>query len=61
MQETRNNSFGSKKCSMTLLQAKTGKHECQNVTAMYIAVTFRHVSAVNFLKFRYLINDFREP
>ena len=33
MQETRNNNFGSKKCSTTLRQAKTGKHECRNVTA----------------------------
>ena len=31
MQETRNNCFGSKKCSTTLLQAKTVKHECRNV------------------------------
>ena len=38
MQETCNNCFGSKKLSTTLLQAKTGKHECQNVTAMYVAV-----------------------
>ena len=30
MQETRNNCFGSKKCSTTLRQAKTGKHECRN-------------------------------
>ena len=36
MHETRNNCFGSKKRSTTLLQAKTGKHECWNVTA------FRH-------------------
>ena len=33
MQETRNNCFGSKKRSTTLLQAKIGKHECRNVTA----------------------------
>ena len=33
MQETRNNCFGSKKHSTTLFQAKTGKHECRNVTA----------------------------
>ena len=33
MQETRNNCFGSKKSSTTLRQAKTGKHECRNVTA----------------------------
>ena len=36
MQETRNNCFGSKIISTTLLQAKTGKHECLNVTTMYI-------------------------
>ena len=34
MGETRNNCFGSKKCSTTLRQAKTGKHEWQNITAM---------------------------
>ena len=34
VQETRNNCFGSKKCSTTLCQLKTGKHECQNVTAL---------------------------
>ena len=33
MQETRNNCFKSKKRSTTLHQAKTGKHECRNVTA----------------------------
>ena len=33
MQETRNNYFGLKKRSMTLRQAKTGKHECRNVKA----------------------------
>ena len=33
MPETRNNCFGSKKRSTTLLQAKTVKHECRNVTA----------------------------
>ena len=35
MQETRNNCLGSKKCSTTLHQALTDKHECQNVTATY--------------------------
>ena len=35
MQETRNNCFGTKKCSTTLHQAKTGKHEYRNVTATY--------------------------
>ena len=34
MQETCNNCFGSKICSMTLRQAKTVKHECQNITKM---------------------------
>ena len=33
MQETRNNCFGSKICRTTLRQAKTGKHECRNITA----------------------------
>ena len=33
MQKTRNNCFGSKNCSTTLRQAKTGKHKCRNVTA----------------------------
>ena len=32
MQETRNYCFGSKKCSTTLRQTKTGKHECQDIT-----------------------------
>ena len=36
MQETLNNCFRSKKSSMTLHQAKTGKHECRNKTAMYV-------------------------
>ena len=52
MQETRNNCFGSKKRSTTLLQAKTGKHECRNVTATYMhcmvllpKVLFNHDSA----------------
>ena len=31
MQETRNNCFGSKICSTTLRQMKTGKHECRNI------------------------------
>ena len=36
MQEIRNNYFGSKMCSTTLRQAKTGKHECRNITATYL-------------------------
>ena len=36
MQKTRNNCFGSKKCNTTLRQAKTSKHKCRNVTAMYL-------------------------
>ena len=40
MQEIRSNCFGSKKRSATLLQVKTGKHECRNVTATY---TFRYI------------------
>ena len=39
MQKTRNNCSGSKKRSTALLQAKTGKHECRNVTATYVAIT----------------------
>ena len=34
MQETRNNCFGSKKRSTTLLQAKTGKHEYVTATSV---------------------------
>ena len=34
MQETRNNCFGSKKCSTTLRQAETNKHACRNVKAV---------------------------
>ena len=34
MQETRNNCFETKKCSTTHRQAKTGKHECQNVAGL---------------------------
>ena len=37
MQETCKNCFGSKKRSTTLLQEKTGKHECRNLTATYIS------------------------
>ena len=37
MQEIRNNCFGSKICSTTLRQAKTGKHEYRNITATYLA------------------------
>ena len=40
MQETRNNCFGPKKCSTTLRQTKTGKHECRNVTATKGRATF---------------------
>ena len=40
MQETRSNCFGSKKRSTTLLQAKTGKHECRNVTAIMLLLHF---------------------
>ena len=35
MQETRNNCFGSKICGTTLRQAKTGNHECRNITASF--------------------------
>ena len=43
MQETRNNCFGSKICSTTLRQAKTGKHECRNITATYFAFLLESV------------------
>ena len=45
MQETRNNCFGSKICSTTLRQAKTDKHECRNITAIWNITTtvFRHL------------------
>ena len=36
MQETRNNCFGSKKHSTTLLQAKTGKRELHFTTLAYL-------------------------
>ena len=39
MQETRNNCFQSKKRSTTLLQAKTGKHKCRNITATALVLT----------------------
>ena len=35
MQETHKSCFGSKKRSTILRQAKTGKHEYQNITAVY--------------------------
>ena len=45
--------FGSKKHSTTLLQAKTGKYECRNVTASYI-VQYRicYISALVLTCFR---------
>ena len=39
MQETGNNCFGSKIRSTALRQAKTGKHECRNVTATYMYIS----------------------
>ena len=42
MQETRNNRFGSKKRSTTLIQAKTGKDECQNGRATYVGTLLLH-------------------
>ena len=33
MQETRNNYFGLKISSTNFRQAKTGKHDCRNITA----------------------------
>ena len=41
MQETRNNCFGLKKRGTTLIQAKTGKQECRNVTAIPVLTCFR--------------------
>ena len=38
MQENRNNCIGSEKRSTTFRKAKTDKHECQNITATYVAV-----------------------
>ena len=35
MQQTRTNCFGSRKRNMTLLQAKTSKNECRNITATH--------------------------
>ena len=58
MQETRNNFFGSKKCSTTLRQAKTGKHECQKLTA--IAVTFR-LSCLPVIAWRWVVLHFFAP
>ena len=52
MQETRNSCFGSKERSTTLLQAKTGKHECRNVT---IVARFLHLMV---LFFKVLLNQF---
>ena len=40
MQETCNNCFGSKICITTVCQVKTSEHECRNITAAYVAVTF---------------------
>ena len=47
MQETRNNCFWPKKRCTTFRQAKTGKHECRNVTA-----TYRYISALALTCFR---------
>ena len=42
MQETRNNFWGSKICSTTLHQAKTGQHECRNISTLqdFFSVSF---------------------
>ena len=37
MEETRNNCFGLKIRSTILRHTKTSKHECRNITAMYIS------------------------
>ena len=55
MQEILNNCFGSKKYSMTLRQAKTGKHKCWNVIpsflhlmVLFYKVIFNHTSKHQF-------------
>ena len=59
MQETPNSCFRSKKRSMTLHQALKSKHECWNVTATYVPVTFR-VSCISWCYFSkcYKINKY---
>ena len=55
MQETRYNCFGSKMRSMTLRQAKAGKHECRNIAVTYetyIFRTYQHISALVLTCFR---------
>ena len=49
MQETCNNCFGSKICSTTLRQAKTGKHKWRNVITMYFTLRmYCYISALMF-------------
>ena len=59
MQETRNNCFGSKRRSTTFHQAKTVKHECQNVATTLCALKYdSHLFAelifILFVKDQYL-------
>ena len=60
MQETCNNCFGSKKCNTTLHQAKTGKHECRNITEMSktIVASFMHLMM---LFYKVIINHTKTP
>ena len=44
MQETRNNSFGSKKLNTTLRQSKTSKHECRNTLLLYFGIRAYHLT-----------------
>ena len=60
MQETRNSCFGSKKRRTTLRQAKTGKRECRNVTATYVAIIFRH-SYLPVFAWRRIVLRFFDP
>ena len=52
MQETRNNNFGSKIRSTALCQAKTDKHECQNITATYCYISALVLSCFRLTKGR---------
>ena len=53
MQEICNNCFGSKICNTILRQAKTGKHECRKVTAI-----FRHSCLPVFAWWRVVLSIF---
>ena len=51
MQETCNNCLGLKKCSTTLLQAKTVKHECRNAIATTLLLLLRFSTRNNCCEF----------